>query len=114
MVMKFKIKTFLVLCILITLIVGAGIVFGVIEFKEFQRPEEILVRDLSDYLMISYFYATGDVVLILNPTVSYYDEDSGSEVVLTEEKIYCIKNWDYKIFYSKPDLPKNEEQNKKF
>ena len=114
MVMKFKIKTFLVLCILITLIVGAGIVFDVLEFKEFQESEEILVVDLSDYLMISYFYDTGDAVLILNPTVSYYDEDSGSEVVLTEEKIYCIKNWDYKIFYSKPDLPKNEEQNKKF
>ena len=111
MVMKFKFRTLFILCTLVVFIIGIGVIFGVLEFKEFQKSENILIaEDLTDCLMICYFCGS-ESVLIMSPIVSYYDEGSSSEVVLTFEKMYFMRNWDYKIFYSRTNF---FEENKKF
>lgn len=114
MVIKFKIKTIVIICTFVALAIFAGIGLCVFEFTDPQEPEEsVFCIDLADYLMIVYFYDSGESVLIVSPIVGYYDRDANSDIILTEEKTYCIRNWDYKILYSRPELPKNE-LNKRF
>ena len=115
-----KTKILFSFCALIVLILGVGVATGVLEITEFQKSEpepeseDIFRVDLTDYLLIGYFYDSGGSVLVIGPIVGYQDESTGAEVIVTEKKTYCVKNWDYKILYSKPDLPRNKEPNKKF
>ena len=118
--MKLKVKTLIPICILVAIAIFAVVGLYVSDSAESQEPEntqepaeEIFCVDLTDYLMIVYFYKDGQSILIVNPVVGYYDKDNGAEVVLAEEKTYCIRNWDYKILYSKSDLSK-KELNKEF
>jgi len=67
---------------------------------------------LEDYLIICYFYSNNEMVFIANPVKLYFID--GAEVVVTVEKIYCIKNWDYKILYLKPVRKKRDYRKKVF